>query len=293
MLRISKISFPGLGIGEFSVNSEAFDFFGISIAWYALIITFGMIACVFYATYRARQIGITFDDVLDFALFTIPIGVIGARLYYVMTKLEDFDTFYDVINIRSGGLAIYGGIIAGGLTVLVISYIKKINFLAFADCVAPGVLLAQGIGRWGNFMNGEAFGGETDWFIRMALENELTFSTFGKEGAVCVHPTFLYESLWNLAGFTLAALLTKHKKYDGQMFLLIFGWYGLGRMFIEGLRTDSLYSTIFGIEFRTSQVLAAVIFFIAAGVMIYFAIKPPKRKLYYKAPKEKTKNGNK
>ena len=287
MLKISKISFPGLGIGEFSVDSEAFSIFGLPIAWYAIIITCGMIAAVVYATYRARQIGITFDDVLDFALFTIPIGIIGARLYYVMTKLEQFDTLLDVINIREGGLAIYGGIIAGGLTVLVVSYIKKINFLAFADCVAPGVLLAQGIGRWGNFMNGEAFGSETDSFIRMALENTITKETFGVSGPVCVHPTFLYESLWNIAGFTLAALLTKHKKYDGQMFLLIFGWYGLGRMFIEGLRTDSLYSTIFGIEFRTSQVLAAIIFVITSAVMIYFAIKPPKRKLYFKQPKVK------
>lgn len=288
MLRISKISFPGLGIGDFTVESEAFNVFGISIAWYAVIITCGMIAAVLYATYRAKQIGITSEDVIDYALFTIPIGVIGARLYYVMTKLDEFDTFGEIFNIRGGGLAIYGGIIAGGLTVLVVSYVKKINFLAFADCVAPGVLLAQGIGRWGNFMNGEAFGGKTDWFIRMGLQNDNTFFTFGTKEMVYVHPTFLYESLWNIAGFALAALLTKRKKYDGQMFLLIFGWYGLGRMFIEGLRTDSLYSELFGLEFRTSQVLAALIFIITSALMIYFAIKPPKRKLYFKAPTEKS-----
>ncbi len=278
MLRISKISFPGLGIGEFSVDSEAFSVFGISIAWYALIITFGMIAAVAYVILTSKKIGITTEDVIDFALWTIPIGIIGARLYYVLTKLEEFDSFAEVINIRGGGLAIYGGIIAGALTVLTVCYFKKINFLAFADCVAPGVLLAQGIGRWGNFMNGEAFGYETDWFCRMGLNNALT-----SHQLMYVHPTFLYESLWNILGFALVNLFAKHKKYDGQLFIMIFGWYGLGRMFIEGLRTDSLYSTVFGIEFRTSQVLAAIIFAICAAALIVFAtIRKPNKPFFYK-----------
>ena len=293
MLKISKLSFPGIGIGEFGVNSVAIslNLFGktIDIAWYAVIITIGMVCAMLYALYTSKKIGITSEDIIDIALFTIPIGVIGARLYYVMTKLEDFDTFAEVFDIRSGGLAIYGGIIAGGVTVLVCSYFKKINFFALADCVAPGVLLAQGIGRWGNFMNGEAFGGQTDIFCRMGVQNDISRFTFETSEMVYVHPTFLYESLWNIAGFTLAAILTKHKKYDGQMFLIIFGWYGLGRMFIEGLRTDSLYSTIFGIEFRTSQVLAAVIFAITAAALIYFAIKKPNKPLYYKESKSKEK----
>ena len=291
MLRISTISFPGLGIGEFQVNSEAFSLFGISIAWYALIITCGMIAAVAYVIYTSKKIGITMEDVIDFALFTIPIGIIGARLYYVLTKLEEFDSFIDVINIRNGGLAIYGGIIAGGLTVLAVCYYKKINFLAFADCVAPGVLLAQGIGRWGNFMNGEAFGYECDWFCKMGLNNQLTDYTL-----MYVHPTFLYESLWNFLGFALVNLYAKylHKKYDGELFLMIFGWYGLGRMFIEGLRTDSLYSTIFGIEFRTSQVLAAVIFAICAAALIVFGfIRKPNKPFYLKPAKEEVKKDNK
>ena len=294
MLRISKLSFPGLGIGEFEVNSEAFNIFGISIAWYAVIITLGMIAAVLYVIYQSKKIGITADDVLDFALWTIPIGIIGARLYYVMTKLEEFDTIWDVINIRTGGLAIYGGIIAGAITVFVVAYIKKINFLAFADCVSPGVILAQGIGRWGNFMNGEAFGGETDIFCKMGVKNGLSFSTFGTTEMVYVHPTFLYESLWNFLGFALAFYLTKHKKYDGHIFLIVFGWYGLGRMFIEGLRTDSLY--IPGTELRISQVLAGLIFIAAAACLIYFAIKKPSKPLYIKSTKEtpkETKNKNK
>ena len=281
MLRVSKISFPGLGIEEFSVNSVAFTIFGMDIAWYAILITTGMILAIIYAITQAKKIGVTLDDVIDYALFTIPFGVIGARLYYVLSELDQYDSFLDVINIREGGLAIYGGIIAGALTVLVVSYVKKINFFAFGDCVIPGVLLAQGIGRWGNFMNGEAFGYETDWFCRMGLQN---FLTGGK--LLYVHPTFLYESLWNLLGVLLVYLFIKFvgKKYDGQIILMIFGWYGFGRMFIEGLRTDSLY--IPGTELRTSQVLAAVIFVVCLVLLIVLAIKKPNLPLYHKAPVE-------
>ena len=282
MLRISKISFPGLGIEEFSVNSVAFEIFGIEIAWYALFITFGMICCITYAVLQSRKIGMTFDDVIDFALFTIPIGVIGARLYYVLSELDQYHSFKEVINIREGGLAIYGGIIAGTITVFVVSIVKKINFFAFGDCVAPGVLLAQGIGRWGNFMNGEAFGYETDWFCRMGLQNFLTGNKL-----MYVHPTFLYESLWNLLGVLLVYLFAKliGKKYDGQLILLTFGWYGLGRMFIEGLRTDSLY--IPGTEIRTSQALALVIFVFCLAMLIFFMIKKPTQPLYVKVNEEK------
>ena len=217
----STVSFPGLGIGEFEVNRIAFTLFGREIAWYALIIVMGMIAAVIYTTVQAKKIGVTFDDIIDFALFTIPIGVIGARAYYVLSEIEQYDSFLEAINIANGGLAIYGGIIAGGLTVLAVSIYKKINFLALADCVAPGVLLAQGIGRWGNFMNGEAFGAQTDWFCRMGLDNSLTYETFGEAGMVFVHPCFLYESLWNLLGVLLVYLFGRfiHKKYDGQQIL--------------------------------------------------------------------------
>ena len=284
MLRISNISFPGLGIGDFSVNSEAFSIFGISIAWYAVIITFGMICAVAYATMQAKKIGVTFDDICDFALWAIPVGIVGARLYFVLTSLEKFDSFADVLNIRNGGLAIYGGIIGGAVTVFVVSKIKKIDFLALADCVAPGVLLAQGIGRWGNFMNGEAFGAETESFLRMGVQNIVSLYTFGTTEMVYVHPTFLYESLWNLLGVLLVYLYARylHKKYDGELFIMIFGWYGLGRMFIEGLRMDSLYSEIFGLEFRTSQVLAGAIFIVCLAFFIYFLIKKPNKPFYFK-----------
>ena len=290
MLRISKISFPGLGIGEFSVNSVAFTIFGIEIAWYAIIITMGMVAAVTYTVLTSKKIGITFDDIIDFALFVIPIGIVGTRLYYVLSNLDQYHSLKDVLNIREGGLAIYGGIIAGGLTVLAVCYYKKINFLAFADYVAPGVLLAQGIGRWGNFMNGEAFGYETSWFCRMGLSNTLTgYQT------IEVHPTFLYESLWNLLGVLAVFLFDRyiHKKYDGQLFLMIFAWYGFGRSFIEGLRTDSLYFSFFGLQLRTSQILGAVIFLVCTGFLVYFIFKKPDKPFFYKKAESTAKDSPK
>lgn len=282
MLRISKISFPGLGIGEFSVNSVAFKIGSIEIAWYALLITFGMICAVAYTVFRAKKVGITPSDIMDVALWTIPAGIIGARLYYVLTKLDEFSSIGEVFNIRGGGLAIYGGIIGGAIAVFIATRVKKISFLAIADCCTPGIILAQAIGRWGNFMNGEAFGYETDVFIRMGLQNSLT------GGALeFVHPTFLYESLWNLLGFVLINLFFAKRRYDGQILYMVFGWYGFGRMFIEGLRTDSLYTTIFAWTFRTSQVLAAVIFVACAALLIYFCFKKPNKELYFKPAKAK------
>ncbi len=275
MLKITTLSFPGLGIGEFQVNSEAFSIFGVSIAWYALIITFGMICAVLYTIYRSKQIGIGYEEIIDFAIFVIPFGIIGARLYYVLTTLENYHSLWEVFDIRSGGLAIYGGIIAGTITVLVVCHFKKIYFPAFGDGVIPGVILAQAIGRWGNFMNGEAYGYETDIFCRMGIGSG--------PNIVYYHPAFLYESLWNIIGFIGINLFFKHKKYDGQIILLMFGWYGLGRMWIEGLRTDSLY--IPGTELRISQVLAFLIFIVCLALLIYFAVKPPKRQLYFREPK--------
>ncbi len=278
-MRTSKIGFPGLGIAPFSIDSVAFTIFGIEIAWYAVIITFGMVMAVLYCSLRAKQVGITFDDVVDFALAAIPTGIVGARLYYILTKLENFPTFRDWISIRDGGLAIYGGIIGGALAVLIMAKIKKINFLAFADCTMPGIILAQAIGRWGNFCNGEAFGYETDIFCRMSLNNGLTqFQT------LLVHPCFLYESLWNIIGFILINIFYTKRRYDGQIFVAVCGWYGLGRAWIEGLRTDSLYlPSIFGLDnLRVSQVLAVAIFVLCLSVLIYHAVKKTDKPLYVK-----------
>ncbi len=232
---MKTLSFPGLGIGEFQVNSTAFSLFGFEIKWYALIITFGIICAVAYTIYRAKAAKIKPDDILDYALFTVPFGILGARLYYVLTTLGEgrYKTIIDVFNIREGGLAIYGGIIAGALTVFIVSIVKKIPFRVLGDCISPGLILAQAIGRWGNFVNAEAYGSETDIFIRMGIKYGST--------TMYVHPCFLYESLWNILGFILINIFYKKRKYDGQVMLAVFGWYGLGRMFIEGLRTDSLW----------------------------------------------------
>ena len=288
----SKLSFPGLGIGEFTVDSEAFSIFGASIAWYALIICFGMVLGVTYVIYRAKKIGISSEEVLDFALFVIPIGVLGARLYYVLMDLDNFHSLWDVLNIRGGGLAIYGGIIAGALTVFGVCKYKKINFFAFADCIVPALVMAQAIGRWGNFMNGEAFGEITDSFLRMGILNGNSIYTFGTREMVYVHPTFLYESLWNILGFIGVNIFYKHKKYDGQIFLMIFGWYGLGRMLIEGLRMDSLY--LFGTSIRVSQALAGALFVICTSIIIYLAVKKYEHPFYFREkPEEVDAKSNK
>ena len=288
MLKI--LSFPGLGIGEFEINSVAFEIFGISIAWYALIITFGLVLAIIYTIFRAKQIGIKYEEIIDFALFVVPFGILGARLYYVLCELDRYKSFWEIFDIRSGGLAIYGGIIAGAATVFIVCKVKKIYFPALGDCIVPGVIMAQSIGRWGNFMNVEAFGSLTDAPWRMCspsianyLKSVITPEEYDQviAGTLGAHPTFFYESFWNLIGFIAINFFYKHRKYDGQIILLVFGWYGLGRMWIEGLRTDSLY--IPGTELRVSQVLAALIFIGCLGLLIYFAIKPPKRALYVKS----------
>ena len=268
MLRISKISFPGLGIGEFEIDSVAIPIKNLEIAWYAIIIVLGMVCAILYAISQTKKIGLTPDELLDFAIYAIPSGIIGARLYYVLSKPHDFGSLAEIINIRNGGLAIYGGLIAGALAVLITCHLKKIKFLAFADCVMPGIMLAQAIGRWGNFMNGEAFGAQTEIFCRMGINNLLTgFKT------IYVHPTFLYESLWNVAGVLLIHfILRKFKQYDGQIFFESCAWYGLGRMLIEGLRSDSLYTTIGSLTFRTSQVLAGAILVVCLALLIVFHI---------------------
>ena len=268
------LSFPGLGIGDFVVNPVAF----FSVHWYGIIITTGMVIAFFYALYRARQIGITVDTMLDIAIFLIPCAVLGARLYYVLTTPGEYDSFLDVIAIWNGGLAIYGGVIAGVITVFAVCRYKKLKTLDVLDCIAPGLILAQAIGRWGNFCNGEAFGYETDIFCRMSLNNSSTlFQT------LMVHPCFLYESLWNILGFILINIFYKKRKYDGQVFIAVCGWYGLGRAWIEGLRTDSLYlPEIFGLSLRVSQVLALAVAALCVGLLIYHAVKKTNKPLYIK-----------
>ena len=283
MLRITKISFPGLGIGEFDVNSVAFSPFGVDIAWYALIITFGMVVCVAFACYMAKKVGIDYDHILDMAIFTITSGIIGARLYYVIIEHDRFSSFAEIIDIRGGGMAIYGGIIGGAVAVFLVCKFKKLRFKVVADFVYPGVMLAQAIGRWGNFMNGEAYGCATSLPWRMHM-NSLQYADaflermleqgYTKEmllaGEIGAHPTFLYESLWNIIGFCiLVFVLYKRKQYDGQIYYLGAAYYGLGRFMIESLRTDSMFVG----EIRTNQIIAITAFIVYTALLIYNAIK--------------------
>lgn len=261
---MNKISFPGLGIGEMEIDPTALSFGKVSIAWYGLIITCGIIFAALYIYLRGKKLKLVADDLIDVAFCTVIPGIIGARLYYVffdfLERPDNYTSFYDVIAIWEGGLAIYGGIIFGALGALIGLRWKKIRIPAFFDLLAPAVQMAQAMGRWGNFFNAEAYGSDTTLPWRMRIVND--YHPMGIE----VHPTFLYESLWNLLGFTLLCLYSKKKKFDGEIFFLYLGWYGLGRMFIEGLRTDSLY--LGGL--RVSQWLAGACLVVAIGMLIYF-----------------------
>lgn len=260
----SEIGFPGIGIEGFRINRTAFTLFGREVAWYGIIIAIGMVLAVLYVMYRTKEYaGITVDDVIDFTLFIIISGVIGARLYYVITSDYDY-SFKEVFAIWEGGLAIYGGIIAGGTAAVLVCLYKKIRPLCFLDMLAPAVMLGQLIGRWGNFCNGEAFGYETTLPWGMELTH---ITASGMERYVgIVHPTFLYESLWNLIGFILINVLYRKRRFDGQIVMMYFAWYGFGRMFIEGLRTDSLYVG----PFRVSQVVGLLTFLAATTLLIIF-----------------------
>ena len=274
MLRIHYVSFPGLGIGEFKIDSVAFTIFGHPVAWYGVIITFGILMAALYVLYRAKQEGVKSDDILDLGIYVILFAVLGCRIFYVLTSLDEFDSFWDVFKIWNGGLAIYGGIIAGAITIFVFCRLKKRNFYLFLDMIAPAVMLGQMIGRWGNFMNGEAHGSETDIFCRMGLRA-------GEYGEmVFYHPTFLYESLWNLTGFILINIFYKKKRYNGQIALMYLTWYGFGRMLIEQLRTDSLY--LFGSlaevwYLKISSLIGLACFLLFGGILVYCAVKKVKQ----------------
>ena len=272
-----NISFPGIGIDAFSVNKIAFTIpigDGIAVRWYGLIITAGILLAILYASFRAKQEGIVLDDLLDMTIFTVLFAIVGARLYYVLFSLDKYDSFLDAIAIWNGGLAIYGAIIAGALTLFCVAKYKKISVYKTLDMAAPAVMIGQILGRWGNFFNGEAHGTEvlsSDplYFLRMGL-------SYGEGAQISrfYHPTFLYESLWNLVGFLIINALYKKKKFDGQIVLMYATWYGFGRMLIEGLRTDSL--TIGG-TLRVSQIIGLVCF-IGGAVLLTIGFNAASKK---------------
>jgi len=287
---MSYTSLPGLGIEPFHIDKVAFSLFGKDVAWYGLLITTGMLIAITIAFIKAKFEKIKSDDVIDLALWAILCGVIGSRLYYVIFSWNEYDylvtsavsdgtlwgsvsaffsnawgTIVNCAAIWNGGLAIYGGVIGGALAGVVVAKVKKIPFLKIFDLLIPCVMVGQVIGRWGNFINMEAHGGVTElpWRMGLLFGNAATGEWISEQ---YVHPTFLYESLWNLIGLVLVLIFYNRKKYNGQVFSFYLVWYGFGRFLIEGLRTDSL---MLG-PFRVSQLvgIASVI----AGVILFIVL---------------------
>ena len=294
------VFFEGLGLPRITLNKIAFTLFGkIEVRWYGILITLGIILAFLYAAWRGKkQEGVILDDLLDVGIATVVLGVIGARLYYVLTSLDQYNSFGSVFAIWNGGLGIYGGIIGGCLGILLVCKFKKnkLSWRKLFDMIAPGVMIAQALGRWGNFFNGEAYGypiGETTQYFFFLKEFHpksgpgTFFNLFRmglspnmySYGEVFVHPTFLYESVWNVIGFILINLFYKRKKFDGQIALMYFTWYGFGRMFIEGLRSDSLYifkGLISKSGLRISQCVGLLCFVVGLTLLIVFTCRARK-----------------
>ncbi len=258
------VSFPGLGL-SFELNPVAFTIGSLEVKWYGVIITFGILcAFLLFFNYAKRKEGLPEDHLYNVTLFTVPIAVIGARFVYVVTSWDKYkDNIGEIFNIRGGGLAIYGAVIFGALTVLIFSKVTKLNTLKLMDAAAPAVMVGQMIGRWGNFVNAEAYGyseGVETLFCRMEITNSAGHT-------IVAHPTFLYESLWNCIGALLIYLLIyRFKKFDGQILLSYLGWYGFGRAWIEMLRTDSLY--VFGMKFSVLVGILSVIICIVGMLVL-------------------------
>ena len=252
------VSFPGLGL-EFHFNNVAFHIASKPIYWYGILIMLGVILAVVYASARSRQFGIRQDDLYDAVLFAVPLGIVCARIYYVIFEWEQYkDNLSEIFATWHGGLAIYGGIIGGIIVIVVLCKVKKIYVMDMLDLFASAVPIGQILGRWGNFFNCEAYGSSTTLPWRMVIGK-----TLEEAGPAGNHPTFFYESAWNLIGFIILYFSSKKRKYHGEILLLYLGWYGLGRFFIEGLRTDSLY--LWGTGIRVSQVVALICIIIGLG----------------------------
>lgn len=288
----SPIRFPGLfGDWAFTASSKAIDI-GHGIYWYGIIIAFGLLLAVAFCLHQRKRYGITEDDLMDCILWGIPCGIIGARLYYVIFYLDLFRdadgkfSWSKAIAIWDGGLAIYGAVIAVVLLAIIMAKRKGFKLCALTDLVVMGLLIGQIVGRWGNFMNREAHGAVTDTFLKMGLQDVSGVVTY-------YHPTFLYESVWNLVGFIGLHFFSKKRKFDGEVFLAYVAWYGLGRVWIEGLRTDSLY--LFSTGIRVSQLVAAVSFLAAGGVLAWVLIKkkPTPDTLYVNRRRNESQEGEK
>ena len=263
---LSKITFPGVGISV-DPPSVAFSVGNLHVYWYGIILATGFLLGVLYCLKRSKEFGITEDNILDGLFIVAPVAIICARIYYCVFNWSEYaENPISCLKIWEGGIAIYGSLIGAVVMTIVYCRWKKIPLKPVLDLVALGFVIGQFIGRWGNFINREAYGAVTDSFLRMGLEDASGNVTY-------YHPTFLYESLWNFVGFVFLHFYIKRRKYDGQIFTMYVAWYGLGRAIIEGLRTDSLY--LFGTGIRVSQLLAAVSCVAATALLIYRLSKKP------------------
>lgn len=273
-----SIRFPHLGIYLPNVG-KTISVFGFDIAYYGITIAIAMIVGISIALHEAKRTGQNQDTYLDLLMLTMLTSVVGARIYYVIFSWDNYkDNLGEILNIRNGGLAIYGGIIAGVITVFVYSKITKMKFLQIADTVCMGLAAGQIIGRWGNFFNREAFGEYTNNLLAMQLpvsavrKNEITSAmwnhvvTIGGVEYIQVHPTFLYEGLWSFMVLLFLFWFRKRKKFEGELFFCYLAGYGAGRFWIESLRTDQLLLP--GIHVPVSQMLSAVLVVVSLSVII-------------------------
>ena len=268
MMEAMDIAFPNLGIYLHNMP-RGFSIFGFEITLYGVLIGIGMLAGILLAAHQAKVAGQNPDIIWDFAIYAIVFSIVGARLYYVAFEWDMYkDDLLSIFNTRQGGLAIYGGVIAAFLTLFIYARLKKQNPFWIMDACVPGLILGQAIGRWGNFTNREVFGEYTDNLFAMRLPIEAVRARDISENVashivegtnyIQVHPTFLYESLWNVGTLVFLLLYRRHKKFEGELALYYLAGYGLGRAWIEGIRTDTLF--IPGTTVPVSQVLAVVLF---------------------------------
>lgn len=279
LLMDATISFPNLGI-EIEKLNKYINIFGYDIAYYGIIIGIGMFIGLAVVLREAKLTGQDPEDYIDFAIVVLLFAIIGARLYYVAFSFDSYkDNLMDIFKIREGGLAIYGGIIGGALAILIMSKIKKKSFLKVADSAVLGLVVGQAIGRWGNFVNREAYGGNTNSLFAMKIDT-WDAGIVAQEGVnyidnldryIQVHPTFLYESAWNIVLFVILMLLRKKKKYHGEIMLWYLCGYGVGRTIIEGMRTDQLIIGNTGIA--VSQLLSLVLAIVSIILIVIFRIK--------------------
>lgn len=258
---MNVISFPRLGI-TLNIDPVAFRIGAKPVYWYALIILTGFLLGLLFVYMTCEKRNVKRDSIWDIALIGLVAGIIGARIYYVLFALDEFTSFWDILKIWNGGLAIYGGITGSALSSFIYCKVKKLNTRNVFDVCAPGLLIGQAIGRFGNFVNAEVFGGETNSLLGMSINSRPP-----------VHPLFLYESLWNIAGLGLILLFRDKKKSDGQVFCFYIFWYALGRLFLEGMRNSAYILYVIPNILGISQLVSALLIVLSAAAFVYLHLK--------------------